>query len=218
MVNRSLQINQKMAASVPRPSGPRSRAKLAQDSQTLHSQKLFRLRPGGQTSGLDAQLHPARAPPLPLCAAGAGSGDPPSPQNWPPPGRSALSGGTSFAKGVPPPAPLVPRSRPPQKPSGIRLATCCIADWQSAGAGTVLRTADCQSAIRQTASLRYGSGVQCAKLGFGEFSPWPSPSGEGTGLFRVGKSHRMMRRLPRWKTASLSSGERAGVRAVVSSR
>ncbi len=104
-----------MAASVP---GPLARAQglAGSSSQTLHSQKLFRLRPGGQTSGLDAQLHPCRGlPPLPLCAAGAGSGDPPSPQKWPPPGRSALSGGTSFAKGVPPPAPLVPRAVLPKK-------------------------------------------------------------------------------------------------------
>jgi hypothetical protein len=37
-----------------------------------------------------------------------------------------------------------------------RLATCCVADWQSAGRSEFAATADCQSAIRQTASLRYG--------------------------------------------------------------
>jgi len=35
------------------------------------------------------------------------------------------------------------------------LATCRIADWQSAACPTAGRLADCQSAIQQTASLRY---------------------------------------------------------------
>jgi hypothetical protein len=35
------------------------------------------------------------------------------------------------------------------------LATCCIADCQSAERQNLERVADCQSAIQQTASLRY---------------------------------------------------------------
>jgi hypothetical protein len=48
-------------------------------------------------------------------------------------------------------------------------------------------------------------------------SPRPCPCGRGRRLFRYARSHRMARFLPRWKAISLSSGERAGVRASVSS-
>ncbi len=41
-------------------------------------------------------------------------------------------------------------------------------------------------------------------------SPRPSPPGEGTDFCRAGRTRRMLRRLQRWKTISLSSGERAG--------
>jgi hypothetical protein len=40
-----------------------------------------------------------------------------------------------------------------------RLATRRIADWQSAGRGSTRKPADCQSAIQQTASLRYDARI-----------------------------------------------------------
>ena len=45
--------------------------------QALHPKKLFDLRAGRQTSGVDAELHSPRAPPLPLRATGAGASDSP---------------------------------------------------------------------------------------------------------------------------------------------
>jgi 3-oxoacyl-(acyl-carrier-protein) synthase len=69
------------------------------------------------------------------------------------------------------------------------LATCRIADWQSAGYSDVITPADCQSATRQTASLRYNrfamttSAILAASYlgpeGFGNdrtgLRAWPAP-------------------------------------------
>ncbi|MCI0535151.1 MAG: hypothetical protein L0Z50_07975, partial [Verrucomicrobiales bacterium] len=74
------------------------------------------------------------------------------------------------------------------------------------------------SSLNLVAFLNVGGGGTEASLfdrDLGPSSPWPSPPGEGTTLFRSAKRHELVS-IHGWSERfSLSLGERAGVRAIL---